>query len=164
MASAVRASVRRGAVEISNAATATDEIFVAGGKLYVTGCAGCHGELAKPFREDYDHFAPVPQLPFFAYPIFETRTLLGRATRNTNVRDVRLSTVLFRPAAPGSFGLCSPNPEFAAGCVRRYPGKMTGGDAQNYAKAIANNHGLLLHTPTELSEHLLYSARRWNIP
>src|SRR5450759_3035309 len=64
MASAVRASVRRGAAGISNAATATNETFVAGGKLYVAGCAGCHGELAKPFREDHDHFPPVPQLPF----------------------------------------------------------------------------------------------------
>jgi hypothetical protein len=67
-------------------------------------------------------------------------------------------------SSSGRFLLCSPNPEFAAGCVRRYPRKMTGGDAQNCAKAIANNHGLLLHTPTELSEHLLYSARRWNTP
>jgi hypothetical protein len=66
MASAVRSSARRGAAGISNADTATDETFVAGGKLYVAGCAGCHGELAKPFREDHDHFPPVPQCHSYA--------------------------------------------------------------------------------------------------
>jgi mono/diheme cytochrome c family protein len=64
MASAVRASVRRSAAGISNAATATHETLVAGGKLYVAGCAGCHGGLAKPFREDHDLFPPVPKLPY----------------------------------------------------------------------------------------------------
>jgi mono/diheme cytochrome c family protein len=63
MTSAVRAAVRRGASGISSPATANDERIIAGGKLYVAGCAGCHGELAKPFREDQDHFPPVPQLP-----------------------------------------------------------------------------------------------------
>jgi mono/diheme cytochrome c family protein len=64
MGSAVRASVRRGAAGIPNAATANHETLIAGGKLYVAGCAGCHGELEKPFREDHDHFPPVPQLPY----------------------------------------------------------------------------------------------------
>ncbi len=26
------------------------------------GCAGCHGELGKPFHEDRANFPPVPQL------------------------------------------------------------------------------------------------------
>jgi mono/diheme cytochrome c family protein len=64
MASAVRSSVRRSGAGIPNAATSNNEILVAGGKLYVAGCAGCHGELAKPFREEHDHFPPVPQLPY----------------------------------------------------------------------------------------------------
>ncbi len=64
MASAVHNSVSRSASRISNPAPASDEILVAGGKLYVEGCAGCHGGLAKPFREDHDHFPPVPQLPY----------------------------------------------------------------------------------------------------
>ncbi|MDQ1408269.1 MAG: hypothetical protein QOJ41_4 [Acidobacteriaceae bacterium] len=64
MGSAVRASVRQSAAGLPNAAKANHETLVAGGKLYVAGCAGCHGELAKPFREDHDHFPPVPQLPY----------------------------------------------------------------------------------------------------
>jgi mono/diheme cytochrome c family protein len=63
MNSAVHAAVRRNASGITNPAPASDQILVSGGKLYVEGCAGCHGELAKPFREDHDHFPPVPQLP-----------------------------------------------------------------------------------------------------
>jgi mono/diheme cytochrome c family protein len=64
MGSAVRASVRRSAAGIANAATADHETLVAGERLYVAGCAGCHGELGKPFQEDHDHFPPVPQLPY----------------------------------------------------------------------------------------------------
>lgn len=63
MGSAVRASVRRSAAGIANSATSNHETLVAGGKLYVAGCAGCHGELGKPFREEHDHFPQVPQLP-----------------------------------------------------------------------------------------------------
>jgi mono/diheme cytochrome c family protein len=64
MGSAVRASVRRRAVGIANAANVNNKTLVAGGKLYVAGCAGCHGELGKPFREDHDHFPPAPQLTY----------------------------------------------------------------------------------------------------
>ena len=63
MNSAVHAAVRRNVTGISNPTPASDERLVAGGKLYVEGCAGCHGELAKPLQEDHDHFPPVPQLP-----------------------------------------------------------------------------------------------------
>jgi thiosulfate dehydrogenase len=62
--SAVRASVRRSAEGIQNAPVASDDAVVAGGKLYVAGCAGCHGELGGAYQEDRDHFPPVPQLPF----------------------------------------------------------------------------------------------------
>ncbi len=59
----VRASVRRAAAEIPNPPPANDDTLVAGGKLYVAGCAGCHGALEGPYREDRSHFPPVPQLP-----------------------------------------------------------------------------------------------------
>lgn len=60
---AVRASVRRHATELSSMQLANGEAVVAGGKLYMQGCAGCHGELGKPFHEDRANFPPVPQLP-----------------------------------------------------------------------------------------------------
>ena len=61
--SAVRASVRRSAAEIPNPPAANDDSVVAGGKLYVAGCQGCHGELGEVYQEDRDHFPRVPELP-----------------------------------------------------------------------------------------------------
>ena len=61
--SAVRRSVRRSSADIPSPPPATEDAFVEGGKLYVAGCAGCHGGLGGRVREDNDHFPPVPQLP-----------------------------------------------------------------------------------------------------
>jgi len=63
MGSAVHRSVRRSAAGISSPAAASNETLIAGGKLYVDGCAGCHGDLFKPVQEDFSGFPPVPQLP-----------------------------------------------------------------------------------------------------
>jgi mono/diheme cytochrome c family protein len=40
-----------------------NERLVEGGKLFMRGCAGCHGELGKPFAPDTSNYPPVPQLP-----------------------------------------------------------------------------------------------------
>jgi thiosulfate dehydrogenase len=61
--SAVRRSVQRWAADIQGSPKLTEDALVEGGKLYVAGCAGCHGELGGRFREDHDSFPPVPQLP-----------------------------------------------------------------------------------------------------
>lgn len=63
MQSAVRAAARRSASGIPHRAPADNDELVAGGKLYVAGCDGCHGSLGKPFREDLHAFPPTPQLP-----------------------------------------------------------------------------------------------------
>jgi mono/diheme cytochrome c family protein len=42
---AVRASVRRHAPDIPNPFPPTDQNLIAGGKIYLTECSGCHGEL-----------------------------------------------------------------------------------------------------------------------
>jgi len=57
-----RAIARRGGGSAETPAT-TDERLVAGGKLYLNGCAGCHGELGKPFEEDRSLYPRAPQLP-----------------------------------------------------------------------------------------------------
>ena len=57
----VRKSVRRHAVEFSPIPSADEQAVISGGKLYVQGCSGCHGELGKPFQEDRANFPPVPQ-------------------------------------------------------------------------------------------------------
>lgn len=58
----VRTSVRHHATESSSMPAADEQAVIAGGKLYVQGCAGCHGELGKPFQEDRANFPPAPQL------------------------------------------------------------------------------------------------------
>ena len=64
MSSAVHASVRREAPEIPNPFPPIDENLIAGGKLYIDGCAGCHGVPGKAKNDGGDVlFPPVPQLP-----------------------------------------------------------------------------------------------------
>jgi len=61
--SAVRAAVGRNAADIPNPPSANDDSIVAGGKLYVAGCEGCHGKLGGAYREDQELFPRTPQLP-----------------------------------------------------------------------------------------------------
>jgi mono/diheme cytochrome c family protein len=61
--SAVCASIRRSAAGVPGPPAASDDDIVAGGKLYVLGCQGCHGELGGPYQEDNDLYPAPPQLP-----------------------------------------------------------------------------------------------------
>jgi mono/diheme cytochrome c family protein len=63
MQSVVRATVRRSARGLSAPIPENSETIITGGKLYLAGCAGCHGEPSKPYQEDRAHYPPVPQLP-----------------------------------------------------------------------------------------------------
>lgn len=64
MTSAVHASVRREAPEMPNPVAPTDENLIAGGRLYIGGCAGCHGTPGKLQKEGDDGLFPAaPQLP-----------------------------------------------------------------------------------------------------
>jgi mono/diheme cytochrome c family protein len=62
MFSSVHASVRRRAPELPNPIPATDENLIAGGKLYLNECAGCHGAPGKPGLPDA-LYPPIPQFP-----------------------------------------------------------------------------------------------------
>jgi mono/diheme cytochrome c family protein len=62
MSSTVHASVHRSAAGLHAPVPANvEDAMVEGGKLYLNGCAGCHGEPGKT-SEDLDHYPPVPQL------------------------------------------------------------------------------------------------------
>jgi mono/diheme cytochrome c family protein len=63
MTPAVRAAVKRSAANLTAPGAATEDSIIAGGKLYVMGCMGCHGEPGKPYAEDHANYPPVPQLP-----------------------------------------------------------------------------------------------------
>jgi mono/diheme cytochrome c family protein len=63
MALAVRASVRRNTPNMQNPMPPTIENLAAGRKLYVNGCAGCHGALGKPPASPETLYTPIPKLP-----------------------------------------------------------------------------------------------------
>jgi thiosulfate dehydrogenase len=85
MQSAVRASVRRSAWGFQAPALGEDEnSMVAGGKLYLNGCAGCHGTPGKP-EQDLSHYPPVPQLAQVGtqYSEPEIHWIIQHGIRNT---------------------------------------------------------------------------------
>jgi mono/diheme cytochrome c family protein len=63
MTSAVHASVRREAPEMPNPIAPTDDNLIAGGKIYLNECSGCHGAPGKPDESSTTLFPPIPQLP-----------------------------------------------------------------------------------------------------
>lgn len=83
----VRTSVRRHAIEFSSMPSADEQAVIAGGKLYVQGCAGCHGELGKPFQEDRANFPPVPQFTTMGTPYtqIEVAWIIKHGVRMTSM-------------------------------------------------------------------------------
>lgn len=63
LSTAVHASVRREAPEIPNPVEPTDQNLIAGGKMYLNECAGCHGTPGKPEESGESLYPPIPQLP-----------------------------------------------------------------------------------------------------
>jgi len=62
MHSAVHSAIRRRASGVQTPPSPNlEEAMIEGGKLYLDGCAGCHGEPGKP-EEDLSHYPRVPQL------------------------------------------------------------------------------------------------------
>jgi mono/diheme cytochrome c family protein len=61
---AIHASVRRSAPNLQSPLPATDETVIAGGKLYLSDCVGCHGAPGQP-PSDFGatFYPPAPQFP-----------------------------------------------------------------------------------------------------
>jgi thiosulfate dehydrogenase len=63
MRMAVHASVRRRAPEVPNPVAPTEENLIAGGKIFLNECAGCHGTPGKSRKWADPLNPPAPQLP-----------------------------------------------------------------------------------------------------
>jgi mono/diheme cytochrome c family protein len=62
--SGIHASVRRAAPKLQNPLPPGDTTLIAGGKLYLNDCVGCHGEPGKPASEfGATFYPPAPQFP-----------------------------------------------------------------------------------------------------
>ena len=61
MTAGVHASVRRRAPEIMNPVAPTNENLIAGGKLFINGCSGCHGRAGSSQDDSSSLFPPAPQ-------------------------------------------------------------------------------------------------------
>jgi mono/diheme cytochrome c family protein len=61
MTASLQASVRRRAPQIQNPLANSDDTLIAGGKLYLNDCVGCHGELGKPSEFGALFYPPAPQ-------------------------------------------------------------------------------------------------------
>src|SRR5215469_17804705 len=70
MNTGMHASVKREAPNAPNPVLPTDENLIAGGKLYLGACAGCHGRPGKPFGGK----GPILYPPISELPVVGTRS------------------------------------------------------------------------------------------
>jgi thiosulfate dehydrogenase len=61
MKPAMQASVRRRAPAMPNPVAASEENLIAGGKLFINGCSGCHGRAGNEEDISGSLFPPIPQ-------------------------------------------------------------------------------------------------------
>ncbi len=74
MNTGMHASVRRRAPDVPNPALPTDENLIAGGRLYLNACAGCHGRPGKPFGgKGPILYPPIPELPVIGTELSEAQ-------------------------------------------------------------------------------------------
>src|SRR5215831_10135843 len=62
MTAAVHASIRRQAPEVPNPVAPTDDTLIAGGKLFISDCSGCHGASNAAEDNSKTLFPHIPQL------------------------------------------------------------------------------------------------------
>jgi len=70
----MHASVKREATNAPNPVLPTDENLIAGGKVYLSACAGCHGRRGQPFGgKGPILYPPIPELPVVGTELSEAQ-------------------------------------------------------------------------------------------
>jgi len=98
--SGIHASVLRTAPKSQNPLPRNDETLIAGGKLYLNDCVGCHGEPGKP-PSDFgaSFYPPAPQFPRAGTKYSETEVFwvakhgirrTGMAAQGSSYSDLQL--------------------------------------------------------------------------
>lgn len=94
LSSAVHASVRRTAPALQNPLPSSDETLIAGAKLYLNDCVGCHGEPGKP-PSDFGatFYPPAPQFPLIGTQYSEAQVfwVAQHGIRRTGMAAQRFS-------------------------------------------------------------------------
>ena len=70
---AVHASVARRAPEMASPVAPTDENLIAGGRMYLDNCSGCHGAPGKPEELGDSLYPPIPQFPIVGTELTEAQ-------------------------------------------------------------------------------------------
>ncbi len=90
MFSSAHASIRRTVPhDLKSPIPTSDETLIAGGKLYLNDCVGCHGAPGKPPSDFGATFYPPTPVSPRRDDIFRARNLLGRQARRPENRNVR---------------------------------------------------------------------------
>ena len=108
---ATHASVRRHAPSLQSPFPLNDEqVLIAGGKLYLNDCVGCHGEPGKPSKFGSTFYPPVPQLA-------------QTPTRYSEAQIVWIATHGVRRSGMGAEGTSYSDPEYwrLAAFIRALP-------------------------------------------
>ncbi|MDQ1408268.1 MAG: hypothetical protein QOJ41_3 [Acidobacteriaceae bacterium] len=89
----IHASVRRSVSEAQTPSPDGDDTLIAGGKLYLNDCAGCHGEPGKsPSEFGLSFYPPAPQFPHQGtdYSVAEVFWIAKHGIRRTGMADARV--------------------------------------------------------------------------
>jgi mono/diheme cytochrome c family protein len=110
---ATHASISRHAPELKSPlpqSPGNEELLIAGGKLYLDDCVGCHGEPGKPSKFGATFYPPVPQ--FAQTP-----------TRYSEAQIVWIATHGIRRSGMGAQGTAYSDPEYwrLAAFIRALP-------------------------------------------
>jgi mono/diheme cytochrome c family protein len=100
LSSGIHASVRSNAPKLQSPLSQNDETLIAGGKLYLNDCVGCHGEPGKsPSNFGATFYPPAPQFPRVGTKYSEAEVFwvakhgirrTGMAAQGSSYTDARL--------------------------------------------------------------------------